>query len=112
VKRLGPFAAIFGFYAFLAWLICDQLEVELDLASLVVAGVVAALTGFTWFFVSDWWDTATRPGQPQRVYLETKETPSRIVSEALWALVRLFLLVVGMGIILGVVISRGLEGYP
>jgi fumarate reductase subunit C len=93
MKRLIPFTVIVGIYTYLAWKICVRLGYALDWISFTVAIAVAALTGLTWFTVSDWWSAATRPFQPQTVKLKTTDTPNQVVLAGLWAVVNLLFVI-------------------
>jgi len=94
--RLIPFGVILGIFTYLAWKACEQLGYVLDRMSFTVGIMVAALTGFIWFLLSDWWSIATRPYRPQAVTSRTAETPSQIGCAAFWAAVRLLFVVVAV----------------
>lgn len=111
MKRIVGFGFVTGFYICLTWGIVEWLNLDLKWGSFGAGIFIAGLAGATLFLIEGWWDTYTRPNHPQRVYVETKEAPSQIVGAAFWALVRLFLVIVGMGIALGLVISRSLQGF-
>lgn len=96
MRRLIAFAVILGFYVYLALPIVERLGHELDQASLCTATAIAAATGFTWFLVNGWWTAATRPYRPQRVTLETQETPYGIGCRAVLAVVALIVTVAAM----------------
>jgi len=89
MRRLIPFAVIFGIFIYLAWWASEQLGYTLDWTWFVVGLSVAALTGVTCVMVNGWWSTATRPYRPQKVTLETRETPSQIGCASFWATVQL-----------------------
>jgi hypothetical protein len=95
MRRLIPFAVILGIITYLAWWTSEQLRLTLDRTSFIFGIVVAALTGWAWFQVSDMWSTATRPYRPQKVTLDTRETPSQIGCASFWATVGLFVFTVG-----------------
>ena len=109
MRRFVPFAVIFGIFIYLAWWASEQLGYALDGTSFWVGIFVAAVTGFFWFLVSDWWSTATRPYRPQTVTLTTRETPSHIGCASFWATVRLFVFaVVVIVVIIWIVRSIGI----
>ena len=89
MTRLIGFTVICGIYTYLAWRISRWLGYAFDEVSFGAAIAVAALTGFTWFLVSDWWSAMTKPFHPQTVKMETKDTPFQIGCNALWAIVQL-----------------------
>ena len=89
MTRFIGFTVICGIYTYLAWRISTWLGYAFDEVSFGAAIAVAALTGITWFWVSDWWSTMTKPFRPQTVKLDTKETPSQIGCNALSAIVQL-----------------------
>jgi hypothetical protein len=96
MRRLIPFVVIASICGYLGWWISEQLGYALDGTSFTVGIAVAAVTGFLWFLVSDWWSTATRPWRPQAVTLPTRETPSQIGCAALCAMMWLVFFAVGV----------------
>jgi len=109
MRRLIPLAIIFSIYIYLAWWTSEQLGYTLDWMWFGVGMFVAALIGGTWFLVSGWWSTAIRPYRPQKVTLDTKETPSQIGCASFWATVRLFVFaVVAIVLIIWIVHSIGI----
>lgn len=61
-----------------------------------------------WFTLDSWFSSATRPGRPQRVTIETDETPSQIMDEAFRAVVKIALLIVIVALAVFVMVVFGL----
>lgn len=59
----------------------------------IVASVIAA---FGWFWLNDWIGTATSPGRPQTIRLQTDDTPSQITWAAIRAIIKLSLVCVAL----------------
>ncbi len=78
--------------------VTEALRVEIDRASFGIGIGVAAIVGFLYFLITDWWSTVTRPARPQTVKHSTDETPSQITWASFWAIVRgaIFFTVVGL----------------
>jgi hypothetical protein len=105
MKRLIPFVVIIGSCTYLAWRIFERVGYALDVTSFMVGITLAAVIGFAWFQVGEWWSTMTRPYRPQTVKTDTKETPIQIIIGALLATVKLFLFIV-LAIVLIILIVR------
>jgi len=99
--RFLGFLIVLGIYWYLAWELAPSLGIAVDKASFFLAMGVAVLTGLTWFLLTGWWGDLTRPGRPQTVVLETRETPNQIVRRALLAVVEIIIVA---GVIVGVMI--------
>ncbi len=82
------FSLIFGASFGLIYLAAERLRLALDYVSLGAGLLIAAITGWTWFMVNNWWSVVTRPYKKQTITLETKETPAQITNAAFWAKVR------------------------
>lgn len=111
MRRLVPFAVILGFYTYVACRIAAWAKYTFDVATFVVAIIVAGLTGATFFLANDWWDASQRPDRPQIVIHRTDDTPNQVVARGFAATVRLFCLVLLAVLILAYFVMGG-PAYP
>ena len=100
MKRLFSFSFILGIYIYLSVQITRQSGVALDNTSFVAGLSVAAFAGMTWFFLNGWWKTAGSPNRPQRVTIETKQTPNQVRRAALWAKVQIIVILGVIGLLI------------
>ena len=80
--RLIVFALVFLVTNLGARWLLAKMGIAIDLQSYGIGFVVAAVIGFAWSQIEGWRSTAAKAFQPQKVTIDTKETPFQVTAAA------------------------------
>jgi hypothetical protein len=84
-----------------------KIPLNLEQIAFFVLGILAAVIfGFAWFRLNDWIGTATSPGRPQTIRLNTDDTPAQITWAAIRATLVLFMICFGLTLVFLAIMSR------
>lgn len=71
----------------------DRLGFIIQPGSYIDGLIVAAIIGYIWMWLGNWWGIVHRPFEPMRVVHETRQTPAQVNRAMLWAIVRGILII-------------------
>jgi hypothetical protein len=104
--RASIFGAIFLVSLGFAYWVSTRISYVVDLLSFLFGLGVAALTGWAWMQIGNWWTTVHRPFEPMRVVLRTEQTPAQVNLAMVWAIVQGILALTGVVVAIILILSN------